>query len=252
MNNLLSEWTKLGSVRMTWILVLSTIASSVALSLLGVSEILASTDTALPPSWDPTATALKGFLFAQLIIGMMGALSFTAEFETGTIAGSLISVPSRLHFFGAKIIAVTVLAMVTACATTLLSFLLVQAALSNAGIPTADLSQTNVQMALGGAVLYLVLVALIGVAVGVLTRSATMSMSVLVAVLLLTPAVGPGLPGAIGPWFAAFWPITAGQAAYAVVPIEGNIDPFLGLAILAATATGLCATAYGALQYRDI
>jgi len=252
MNILLSEWTKLRSVRITWILVLSTIASSVALGLLGVSDLLMSTDMVLPRRWDPTATAMKGFLFAQLIIGMMGALSVSAEFENGTIASSLVSVPSRRHFFAAKIIAVAALAAITACATTLLSFFVVQAGLSNAGVPVADLSAAGVQMALGGAVLYLVLVALIGVAVGMLTRSGTMSLSVLVAALLLIPAVGPGLPGALGQWFGAFWPITAGQSAYSVVPVEGSIDPLVGLAILAATAMGLCATAYGALQYRDI
>ena len=252
MSILLSEWTKLRSVRTMWILVLSTIASSMALGLLGVSDVLTSADTVLPANWDPTATALKGFLFAQLIIGMMGALSVTGEFETGTIASSLIAVPSRFHFFGAKVAVLSALALVTACVTTLLSFLLVQATLANAAIPTAALSDTKVQMALGGAVLYLVLVALIGVAVGVLTRSATMSMSVLVAALLLIPAVGPGLPAALGQWFAMFWPITAGQSAYSVVPGEGNIDPFLGLALLAATAIGLCVTAYGALHYRDI
>ncbi|MFC5745739.1 hypothetical protein [Actinomadura rugatobispora] len=77
MGVLRSEWTKLRSVRSTWIAAVSTIAAGAALSVLGASDLLGTSPSDLPGDWDPTAAGLKGFLFAQLVIGMLGALSVT-------------------------------------------------------------------------------------------------------------------------------------------------------------------------------
>jgi hypothetical protein len=62
MNVLSSEWTKLRSVRSTWIAALSTVASAVALGILGASDLLGGSPSDLPAGWDPTATSLKGLL----------------------------------------------------------------------------------------------------------------------------------------------------------------------------------------------
>jgi ABC-2 type transport system permease protein len=51
MNLLRSEWTKLRSVRSTWIAALSTVAAGVALSVLGASDLLATAESGLPEGW---------------------------------------------------------------------------------------------------------------------------------------------------------------------------------------------------------
>jgi hypothetical protein len=56
----------------------------------------------------------------------------------------------------------------------------------------------------------------------------------------------------VGDWFGEFWPITAGQAAYTVIPAGGRIAPGLGLLILAITAAGVSAARHAALRLRDI
>jgi ABC-2 type transport system permease protein len=252
MNILRSEWTKLRSVRSTWIAALSAVASGVALSVLGASDLLSASASDLPAAWDPTAESLKGFLFAQLIIGMLGALSVTPEFGTGMIGTSLVFVPSRSRLLAAKATVVAAIGLVVGLVTTVLSFGVVQLMLNGAGLPAAGLGDQGVARALIGGTLYLTLVALLGVAIGALVRSATSSLALLVGALLLVPALGPSLPGAVGDWFGGYWPITAGQAAYAVVPADGMVAPALGLFILALAAAATIVASHVTFRVRDV
>lgn len=252
MNTIRSEWLKLRSVRSTWIVVAATVASGVALGVLGVSDVLGLPPSALPAGFDPTAASLKGFLFAQLVIGMLGALAVTSEYGTGTITTSLAVVPSRSRLLGAKTVVVAGVAAVTAAFTTGISFTVAQLLLYGAGLPAVGPGTPGVLGALAAATLYLTLVALIGVAIGVLTRSSTSSLAVLVGALLLVPALAPGLPGVVGDVFARYWPITAGQATYAVVPVDGQVAPGPGLLILAAAVAVVTAAGHHVLRTRDV
>jgi ABC-type transport system involved in multi-copper enzyme maturation permease subunit len=252
MNVIRSEWTKLRSVRSTWIMAASTIFAGAALSVLGVSDDLDILPSDLPDGWDPTAISLKGFLFAQLLVGMLGAISITSEYSTGMIGSSLSVVPSRSHLLAAKMAVVALVALGTSLATTVVSFSAVQAILSNAGLPAASVGDPGVARALLGGSLFLMLVALVGLTVGVLTRSTTGSLATLIGATLLTPAIAPGLPGAVGDWFARYWPTTAGQAVYKVVPVEGMVGPWWGLAILVATAAIFLLVSHIVLRIRDI
>ncbi|MDR7277025.1 ABC transporter permease [Catenuloplanes atrovinosus] len=252
MNLIRSEWTKLRSVRSTWLAAVSAVASGVALSVLGATDLLGGSPADLPAGWDPTWTSLKGFLFAQLIIGMLGALSVTPEFGTGLVGTSLVFVPSRSRLLAAKTVVVAGLGLLVALATTLLSFTVVQLMLGGAGLPAAGVADPGVAAALAGAVLYLTLVALVGLAVGALARSATTSLAVLVGALLLVPALGPGLPGVFGELFGRLWPITAGQSAYAVVPVHGTVAPATGIVLLTLTAVAVTVAGHVAFRVRDV
>ena len=248
MNVLRSEWVKLRSVRSTWIALAVTVLSGVALSVLGVSDFLGSPASQLPDDWDPTATSLKGFLFAQLVIGMFGALAITAEYTTGTISTTLVVVPTRSRVLAAKILIVAGGALVTALVTTLVSFGVVQALLVSADLPAAHLDDAAVVSALVGATLYLTTVSILGLAIGTLARSTASALAVLVGVLLLVPAVGRS----IGDWFARYWPTTAGQSVYAVVRTHDNIPPWSGFSILAIVVLGALAAAQAALVRWDV
>ncbi|MFI5957563.1 ABC transporter permease [Cryptosporangium sp. NPDC051539] len=252
MNVLRSEWTKIRSVRSTWIAAVSAVAAGVALSVLGVSDLLGASPSELPTGWDPTAESLKGFLFAQLVIGMLGALSITSEYGTGMIGTSLVFVPSRSRLLAAKAVVVAGLGLVVGVVTTVLSFTVVQLMLKSADLPAGGLGDPGVVRALLSGTLYLTLVALLGLAIGALVRSATSSLAVLVGALLLVPALGPGLPGVLGDLFGKFWPITAGQAAYAVVPSDDLIAPGPGLFLLTLAAVGVTVASHVTFRVRDI
>ena len=195
MNLLRSEWTKLRSVRSTWIAAASAVASGVALSVLGASDLLGTSASDLPAGWDPTAESLKGFLFAQLIIGMLGAFSITPEFGTGMIGTSLVFVSSRSRLLAAKATVVAATGLVVSVVTTMLSFGIVQLMVKEADLPAAGLGD---------------------------------------------------------PRFGEFWPTTAGQAAYAVVPAAGTVAPGLGLFILAAAVLAAVVASHVAFRVRDI
>lgn len=248
MNSLKFEWKKLLSVKSTWIAALCTIVSSALLGLLGISDMLTLTPADLPADWDPTAESLKGFLFAQLIIGMLGALAITPEYATGMIGSSVFSVPSRFRLLMNKTLVVTVFAYVTALATALSSFWVVQLTLAGVGLPSARITDPQVLTALFAGSLYLTLFALIGLAIGVLTHSSTSSLSVLIGMALIIPALAPGLPE----WFERFWPINAGQASYRVVLLDGALTPALGMAVLAVTVLITWVISQLVFQWRDI
>jgi ABC-2 type transport system permease protein len=249
MNALRFEWTKLRSVRSTWIAVATTMFAGVALSILGASDLLDSSLADLPSDWDPTAASLKGFLFAQLIIGMLGALSITPEYATGMIGTSLTFTPARSRLLAAKAAVVTGVAFLTALVTTLASFTAVQLLLHQAELPAAGLGDPGVIRALIVAILYLTLVALIGLAIGIIARSTASSLAVLVGALLLVPALAPGI---IGDKAANLWPITAGQNAYTTVRLDDMVAPALGLAILAAAAGVISLASHAAFRLRDV
>ena len=251
MSILCSEWTKLSSVRTTWLLVASAVLASVLLGLLGVFDLIGAQPTDLPDDWDPTAESLKGLLFAQLLVGMLGALSITSEFDTGMIATSLSIVPSRPRLLIAKAAVVSAIGLGTGIATVLISFTAVQMMLGDAGIPIASISGPGVARALVGAVIYLALIAVVGLSVGILARSTAGSLAALVGITLLTPAIAPSIPGPIGDWFARYWPITAGQKAYAVIQLANEVTPWLGLGILAAATFALGIASILAFVLRD-
>lgn len=251
MSILSSEWTKLSSVRTTWLLVVSAVLASASLGLLGVSDLIGAQPAGLPDDWDPTAASLKGLLFAQLLVGMLGALSITSEYDTGMIATSLSIVPSRPRLFLAKAAVVSAIVLVSGFATALISFTAVQMVLGDAGLPIAGIGGPGVARALAGATIYLMLVAVIGLSVGVLARSTAGSLAALVGITLLTPAIAPSIPGVTGDWFARYWPITAGQKAYTVLQLSNEIAPSLGLGLLAAAAFALGIASVVALVLRD-
>ncbi|MFG1497470.1 ABC transporter permease [Saccharospirillum sp. HFRX-1] len=248
MNSLKFEWKKLLSVKSTWIAALCTLVSSALLGLLGISDMLTLTPAELPANWDPTAESLKGFLFAQLIIGMLGALAITPEYATGMIGSSVFSVPSRFRLLISKTLVVTVFAYITALLTTLLSFWVVQLTLAGVGLPSAQMTDPPVLTALFAGALYLTLFALIGLAIGVLTRSSTTSLSVLIGIALIIPALAPALPA----WFERFWPITAGQSSYRVVLIDDALPPAQGMILLALTVLITWIISQLMFQRRDI
>src|ERR1022692_3900442 len=85
---LVSEWTKLKTVRSTvWALLITAIVG------VGLGAIVTSAQAAKWPTrtlaqqaaFDPTRSSLTGLLFAQLAIGVLAVLVVTSEYSTGTI-----------------------------------------------------------------------------------------------------------------------------------------------------------------------
>lgn len=249
MNIVVSEWIKVRSVRSTWVMAVSCVVVTVLVSLVGVTGLVGE-GAAVPDAFDPTAAGFKGILVGQLLIAALGSQAITAEYASGQIISTLTLVPRRRTLLLAKLAVVSMVAVPTAFVTVVAAFGASQATLAAAGWPIATLGDPDVVRALACAVVYLVLASVLGLAFGTITRSSSGALSIIVTVALLIPALTPGLPGVVGEALGTYWPTTAGQASYTVVPL-GGISPVVGLVVLAISTIWTAAAASLVFLRRD-
>src|SRR6185437_12041375 len=109
------EWRKLRTVRSTW-----WILALFAAGVLGYATLVGAGGPTQPdPNYDPTNNVLQGLLFGQLTLGILGALTLSSEFGTGSIGATFAAVPRRGRVLAAK---AAVLAAVTLVAGEVLAF----------------------------------------------------------------------------------------------------------------------------------
>src|SRR3984957_278557 len=112
---LLSEWTKLRSVRSTYWALLVAAVVSLAGSLLfafpaGHGANPAGRGAHVP---DPVAFSFVGWAeYPVLAVGILGVLAFTSEYATGQVRTTFTAVPRRLAVLAAKTAVVAALALV--------------------------------------------------------------------------------------------------------------------------------------------
>ncbi|MDV6287176.1 hypothetical protein R2F25_00880 [Streptomyces sp. UP1A-1] len=83
--------------------------------------------------FDPLATSLRGYLIAQITLGLLGGLVITSEYGARTIVSTLVSVPHRGRVLASKAVVLVAVAFPTGLVVSLTGFLVGQAALSGAG-----------------------------------------------------------------------------------------------------------------------
>jgi ABC-2 family transporter protein len=101
-----AEWTKLRTVRSTRWLLIALVVATVALGVgLSASEAtsVAHESAARKASFDPANWSLAVLGFTQVFFGVLGALSISNEYSTGTISSSLAALPRRLRLLAAKL-----------------------------------------------------------------------------------------------------------------------------------------------------
>jgi ABC-type transport system involved in multi-copper enzyme maturation permease subunit len=250
MNLLASEWIKTRSVRSTWVLVAATVVVTVMVSLLGISGLMADWQADLPIDFDPTGNSFKGILVGQIIVAILGAQAITSEYSSGQIITTLTIAPKRGALLAAKLGVTVLVALATAVVTVASSFGASQAAFAAAGLPTSSLTSADTIRALFCAVAYLVLTAVLGLAFGVITRSSSGALAIVVAVALLVPALAPGIPGVIGQIASSYWPTTAGQTSYTIAG-SGSFSPLVGLAVMTVFTTWTTLAAHLTIKTRD-
>ncbi|HYQ73850.1 hypothetical protein [Cellulomonas sp.] len=250
MDLLASEWIKARSVGSTWLAAGAAVVVTALVGLLGISGSVAGWRADVPADFDPAGVAFKGILVGQILVAVLGAQTITSEYASGQIATSLAVAPRRAALLAAKAGVTVLLALPTAVLAVAGSLGVSQAALAAAGLPTADLADPATRRAVACAIGYLVLVAVLGLAFGILTRSASGTLAVVVTVALLVPALAPGLPGALGQLAGTYWPTTAGQGSYTAAG-SGPLPGAAGLGVLAVFTLWTTLAAHLALRTRD-
>jgi hypothetical protein len=233
-----SEWTKLRSVRSTsWALLVAAVVSIAGSAL---SAFPAGRGAHLP---DPVAFSFIGWAeYPVLAVGILGVLAFTSEYATGQIRTTFTAVPRRLAVLAAKTAVIGALALVFGELLAVASFSLTQAILSRQG-QGVSLSHPGVPGAVLSAGFVLVVVALTGVALGAAIQHTAGAIAALPAVFYL-PLALLWLPS---PWNHRIDQFTLPVAAYQVValdPATNLLAPALSMLVLIAwPATALAAAA---------
>lgn len=95
-----SEWTKITTLRATWLVPVIGTALSVSVSALTCAIIGDKQELLIG---DPSVALYYGLLFAQLAYAGFGIMLLGQEFNSGTISSSLATVPRRGLLYGAKL-----------------------------------------------------------------------------------------------------------------------------------------------------
>jgi ABC-2 type transport system permease protein len=223
---LISEWTKLRSVRSTyWALIVAAVVSVAG------SALAALTGGKGGPLPDPVAFSFIGWAeYPVLAVGILGVLTFTSECATGQIRTTFTAVPRRLAVLAAKTAVIAALALVFGEVLAVASFSLTQALLSRQGRGVA-LSHPGVPGAVLAAGFVLVVVAVTGVGLGAAIRHTAGAIAVLPVVFYL-PLTLLTLPA---PWNHRIDRFTLPVAAYQVValhPETNLLAPALSMLVL--------------------
>ncbi|MFF1613259.1 ABC transporter permease [Amycolatopsis sp. NPDC058278] len=167
-----SEWLKFRSLRSSPLAVVVAVVGMIALGWV-FSAADASRWPVMRPQarlrFDPTDVSIRGYVLAQLVIGVLGVLVVSGEYGTGMIRATFSAAPTRLPVLWAKLAIFAVVSFVVGTVSSFAAFLGGQAFLSSQHIETT-LSAPGVFRAVFGVGLYLTVAGMLGVALGWLIR----------------------------------------------------------------------------------
>jgi ABC-type transport system involved in multi-copper enzyme maturation permease subunit len=212
---LLSEWTKIRSLRSTvWSLILLVVLT------LGITILITAITSA---QWnkigaasrtqirlDPTNGILgAGLQFGQLTIIVLGVLLITSEYSTGVIRASLLAVPRRLPMLAAKAIVFTAITLVLGEIVMFASFF-IGAAILHSHVPVS-LSGPNAARAVAGGGLYLAVLGLFALSIGALVRHTAGAITGVIAFVIVAEPLSSLIPGPWGDHIHDYLPTVAGR-----------------------------------------
>lgn len=239
------EWRKLRTVRSSWWILLVFVAAMVGVSMLDA----ASGPSHPAPSYDPTQNAFGGLGVAQLAVGILGVLTVSAEFTSGSIRSTFAAVPRRGRVLAAKTMVLGVVTLIAGEALAFAALAAFQIA-ARQGETHGSLGQPGVLRAvlLGGA--YPCLIAFIGLGLAALIRHTAGAISALVVVVFVLPLVL--LPFGLHSAAMKFLPwIIALNSLTAVKPVQDMLSAGAGLAVLCLYAAAALAAGGWALLRWD-
>ncbi|HEY7488280.1 MAG TPA: ABC transporter permease subunit [Streptosporangiaceae bacterium] len=253
---MLSEWTKIRSVRSTvWSLVLLVVLS-LGFTALFVGLTAAQWDQQSPQDRaqlvaDPTSAILgSGFFFGQLTICVLGVMVVASEYSTGMIRASLLAVPRRLPMLAAKAAVFGLLVLVVGVVVSFASFF-IGAPILHSKAPVS-LGDPGVFRAVVGGGLYLAMLALFALAIGAIVRHTAAGITGVIGFVLVLSPLAQLLPGSFGDHVHAYLPTEAGHlVAQAHQGRNDLLTPWQGFGVFCIWTAVLLIIAGYLLKRRD-
>ncbi|GAA3756434.1 ABC-2 type transport system permease protein [Spinactinospora alkalitolerans] len=237
-----AEWTKLWSLRSTWICIGLTLLLSVGVAwLMGYSLHESGRATAMTANGlTPTAIALPQFAIITL-----ASLVVTGEYATGAVRTTLTTVPRRGTALAAKAVVLTATASLTGAAVGLACYAM------GALIFGPDLVFEAADLARGvlGTALCLAALSLLTLGLGTALRSTAGTVTAVIGLLLGVPMIAQVVGNRTLLEIVDHTPNAASQ-----VVLSGMTDPYstgLGVTLLLAWAAAALAAGYAVLRGRD-
>jgi hypothetical protein len=252
---LLSEWTKLRSVRSTkWSLFagfLLTIAFPVIFSFVTRSHwsTMSASDRA---GRHPLDIALAGVNVAQLAVAVLGVLLISAEYSTGSIRSTFTAVPKRLPVLWAKVIDYAVVVIVLMVPAVLVSFFASQAILHSIPQLQISFSHTGVTRAVLGGAVYVMLVGIFALAIGAIVRNTAGGIATFAAIFFVLPPLMFTLPTSWNNAISQYLPSEAGRQIFALHHAAHTLRPLTGGLIFVAYCAAALLIAAVLLVRRDV
>ncbi len=121
-----AELTKLRTVRSTWWALALTVAAMVVLGALFAARYgIGGISPADKARFDPAAYSLSGFFLAQLAVGVLGVLTITSEYATGSIRATFAATPQRRAVLAAEATVLTAITALVGIGSSLATFFVV-------------------------------------------------------------------------------------------------------------------------------
>jgi ABC-2 type transport system permease protein len=261
-----AEWTKLRSVPSTAWLLLASVGATVAFGLLVCSTV----DTAgAPPGCVPgrpgcgdedvVLNSLSGAYIGQIPLAALGVLLATSEYATGTIRSTFAAMPWRSGVVLAKTAVLVGSVVAAGLIASTASFLLGQPILHGNGFvpaqgyPVISIADPAAARAIVGTAVYLAAIAVLGFAVGEITRRASSAIALVLAVLYGPAIVSLMVVEPIRGTLQRLSPMMAGLAVQRTVERADSvpIGQLAGLAVAIAWALVAVLVAVLLVRRRD-
>ncbi len=191
----LSEWTKITSVRTTYILLGLGFLFSVgmtALIALATGSTYEDWSAADQASFDPVLFGIVGSIFGSVLFIVLGVLAFSSEYSSGMIRLTFTATPRRGRVLFAKALVVAAITLVVGAVTTVAMYVTGQAILGSYDMPTVGLGESDALRTVIAMSAMSPFFPVLGLALAVLLRSTAGSITS-VLVLYFAPSMFGGL-----------------------------------------------------------
>lgn len=250
-----SEWIKLRSLRGTWLGLGAVLVVMVGIGVIAAAVSInrvASGGGGGPRAEGPLATVLLGANFGVLLLGVIGCLAGAREYASRMITATVAAVPRRWPVVFGKATVLGAVVLPVALVGVFGAFFLGMATLSRGGAATVALSGSGVLRSIIGMALYLTAIALLGLGLGIIMRSAAASIGTLIGGVIILPGIAGALLPASWSEILKYLPTNAAASFTSVTPPATDLSAGAGAVVLIAWVVLALGAAIVAIRRRDV
>ena len=247
----LSEWTKLHSLRSTrWSLLVASVLT-IGLPVLFATILVTRAHPLREHHRSALQVASVGVNVSQLAIAVLGVLLITGEYATGMIRATFTAVPKRLPVLWAKVAVYAAVSFLLMLPCVVIAFFASQAILNRKHLLQISFSHPGVARAVIGGAVYLTLVGIFSLAIGAIIRNTAGGIATFAAIFFVVPPLLNVLPTSWDNAISPYLPESAGRSIFALTHDAHSLAAGPGAALFAGYTALAIAIAAVLLVRRD-